>query len=119
MENKFKELRKEKGYTQKELSEILEINQTTVSHWEIGNSLPDTRTLLKLSELYDVSIDYLLGKTDYYYPDQIKNSPALTSAEKELLDTYRTMPEELQGIALDTIHSLAGTKAEKSTSKRA
>lgn len=106
-QGKFRELRKEKGFTQKELSEMLNLNQTTVSHWELGTALPDVKTLIKLAEIYDVSIDFILGFSDYYYPDRIPTS-SLSDDEKELVDTFRRMTKETQAITLDTVHSLAG-----------
>ncbi len=70
--NNFKELRKEKGLTQLELAKILEIDQTTVSKWELGKAVPDTAMLIKLAEFFDVSTDYLLSRSNYYYPDTIE-----------------------------------------------
>lgn len=70
--NKFKELRKEKGLTQVELSKIFNIDQTTVSKWELEKAIPDTAMLIKLAEFYDVSTDYLLSRSNYYYPDNIE-----------------------------------------------
>lgn len=62
--NKIKELRKKRGYSQKELADILFVNQTAVSQWERGATSPNQSTLIKLSELLGVSTDYLLGVSD-------------------------------------------------------
>ena len=64
MDNIFKQLRKSKGLTQKELANLLFLDQTTISKWELGKAIPDYLTLNKLAEFYDVSTDYLLGRTD-------------------------------------------------------
>lgn len=53
-------LRKEHGYTQKELAEELNISRQAVSGWETGNTIPDLDTLLKLSRLYHVTINDIL-----------------------------------------------------------
>ena len=50
------ELRREKGYTQKELSEKLFLSDKAVSKWETGASIPDTTLLVPLSELLGVSV---------------------------------------------------------------
>lgn len=63
-ENVFKKLRKIRKLTQQELADKLFLDQTTVSKWEVGKAIPDPNTLLKLSDFYKVSVDYLLGKTD-------------------------------------------------------
>lgn len=59
--NRFKELRNKYGYSQKELAEILFVNQTAVSQWERGVTTPNKSSLAKLCDLFDVSADYLLG----------------------------------------------------------
>lgn len=53
-------LRKEKGFTQRELAEQLFISDKAVSKWETGNSLPDTPLLIPLSDLLGVSVTKLL-----------------------------------------------------------
>lgn len=59
--NRFKELRNKYGYSQKELAEMLFVNQTAVSQWERGITTPNKSSLAKLCDLFDVSADYLLG----------------------------------------------------------
>lgn len=54
------ELRKEKGYTQKELAQQLYVSDKAVSKWETGNSIPDTSLLIPLAELLGVSVTELL-----------------------------------------------------------
>lgn len=54
------ELRKEKGYTQKELASELFISDKAVSKWETGASIPDTALLIPLATLLDVSVTELL-----------------------------------------------------------
>ena len=54
------ELRKEKNLSQYQLADMIPITRQGVSKWERGVTTPDTQTLIKLSELFDVSIDELL-----------------------------------------------------------
>lgn len=54
------ELRKEKGYTQKNLAQKLLISDKAISKWETGVSLPDTPTLIPLAELLGVTVTELL-----------------------------------------------------------
>ncbi len=61
---RLKELRIEKGLTQDKLAKILNISKMTISHWESGYCEPSIAQLIVLSTLFDVSIDYLVGKTD-------------------------------------------------------
>ncbi|HIS15437.1 MAG TPA: helix-turn-helix transcriptional regulator, partial [Candidatus Scatomorpha merdavium] len=54
------QLRREKGWTQKELAQRLFVSDKAVSKWETGASLPDTTLLVPLSELQGVSVTELL-----------------------------------------------------------
>lgn len=54
-------LRTEKGYTQERLAEMLGVSTAAVSKWETGNAYPDIMLLPKIAEIFDVSVDYLLG----------------------------------------------------------
>lgn len=58
--DKIMQLRKQKGWSQEELAEKLGISRQSVSKWESGMSIPDLDKILKLSELFGVSTDYLL-----------------------------------------------------------
>lgn len=61
--SRLKEARKSKKLTQIEVASTLGIDDTTISKYENDKSEPDNETLKKLSALYDVSIDYLVGRT--------------------------------------------------------
>ena len=61
---RLKELRKEKGISQQRLAMELNVNQNTISRDENGEREADYKTLIMLADYYNVSIDYLLGRTD-------------------------------------------------------
>lgn len=52
----LKELRKEKGLTQEQLAEVLNVSSRTVSRWETGSNMPDISMLVEIAIFYDVSI---------------------------------------------------------------
>lgn len=62
LEEKLVSLRKAKGFTQMKVAEELDVSRQAVSRWESGSALPSTENLKVLSELYGVSVDYLLNK---------------------------------------------------------
>ncbi len=62
MEQRLIALRKEKGLTQAQLAEAINICRQSISDWERGVTRPTQDNLLLLSELYGVSVDYLMGK---------------------------------------------------------
>ena len=61
----LKELRQEKGVTQKELATAIGVSFAAISFWETGINEPKVSYILALSDYFDVSVDYLLGKTEY------------------------------------------------------
>ena len=64
MQNRLKELRKSRGYTQISLQMQTGIEQSLLSKFENGERVPPTETLLHLAEFYNVSIDYILCRTN-------------------------------------------------------
>ncbi len=58
----LKYLRKQRNWTQEEVAQRLNMSRSQISKWENGELLPDLQSLEKLSELYNVSIDFLVGK---------------------------------------------------------
>lgn len=61
---RLKELRKQRGVSQLRLAMDLGLSQNTVSRYETGEREADYRTLILLGDNFNVSIDYLLGRTD-------------------------------------------------------
>ena len=60
---RIREQRKLRGWTMKQLGQMLELAESTISGYENEIRKPDTDTLLKLAEIFEVSVDYLLGRT--------------------------------------------------------
>lgn len=59
--SRLKDARTFAGLTQKEVANILKLKQPTIASYESGRTEPDIETLGKLAQLYDVSVDYLIG----------------------------------------------------------
>ena len=59
----IKNFRKNKGYTQEELANKLNVVRQTISTWEKGYSVPDAEMLKKLAEIFDTNVSQLLGST--------------------------------------------------------
>ena len=64
MNNRLRQLRKSKGYTQIRVQMETGIEQALLSKYENGERIPPTETLVKLADFYRVSLDYLLCRTD-------------------------------------------------------
>lgn len=90
---RLKELRKQAHLTQVELSKRLGVGQSSYADWERGKKKPTQENLVKLSQVLNVTIDYLVGNSDEEITNNElenieilfrKNSEDLTDAEKAL-----------------------------------
>ena len=61
---RLKELRKAKGLTQSELAKVIGYSSLSYARYEKGEREPDIRTLCELADYFNVSVDYLLGRTE-------------------------------------------------------
>lgn len=95
--SRLKKLRKDKGITQQELANALNRDRSTVGGYESERKEPDFETLCAIAEYFDVSLDYILGRTDIKYPydpvtdDNIRKvieqlGPQITLQLKDLKD---------------------------------
>ena len=64
----IRSLRIDNGYTQAQIAEYLNVKQNTYSQYEVGTLNYPIDVLLKLADFYNVSVDYLLGRTDVKTP---------------------------------------------------
>lgn len=67
-------LREEKRIGRQELAEVLNISYSAVAKYETDIRFPDQEILIKIADFFNVSTDYLLGRTDIKHPYQIKES---------------------------------------------
>lgn len=90
------ELRKEKGFTQKELAEKLFVSDKAVSKWETGGSIPDVALLMPLSKLLGVTVPELLECRRYTAAETIapERADAMMSTVIQLTDEERTAAEK-------------------------
>lgn len=66
LKDRLKELRKEKGLTQKQVADLLGLSDKGYGYYELGQREPCISMLIALCDFYDVSADYLIGRTDSY-----------------------------------------------------
>lgn len=64
MYKRLRDMREDKDLKQRELAEMLNVSQTTYSRYESGELDIPSATLIKLADFYNVSVDYILGRTD-------------------------------------------------------
>ena len=112
---RLKELRTEKGYTQRELATLLSLSPNSICEWEKGRCQPSIECLKTLCELLECSSDYLLGQSDDF--GNITISAPLTSSlptnEQALLQNYRKLPADLQHRATAYMEKLVELSTEE------
>lgn len=101
----LKERRTSLGITQEELAKELNVSRSAISNWEIGRNYPDIQTLIDLSKILDVSLDFLLN-TDNTIVEKIDED----LSKKKWLKKISLVLATLLVIALSTIIFLFFTK---------
>lgn len=118
-------LRVASGMKQEDIANYLGISRSSYTYYELSRSKPDYDSLIRLASLFRVSVDYLIGKTNF--PDASRQlrveddtlnrkeiqemSPGdLTSNERHLLYLFRLLPEDDQ---LDFIERIRSTHESK------
>lgn len=91
--HKIKELRLSLGLTQKEFGSKISIDAHNIGDWERAKCEPSIDWLCKISDTFDVSVDYLLGREDDFGVKQFNEtqSATLTSDEKRLLEAFNRL----------------------------
>ncbi len=104
--DRLRQLREEAGVSMNQLAAAVSVSDAAVCKWENGNAEPKVSYLIKLSEYFECSVDYLVGKTDDFdSPLQQGVTPPqkLTHKEKQLLDAYRKLNSDKKNLILHTV----------------
>lgn len=99
---RLKDLRTEKELTQKALASQLGLTPNCICEWEKGRAEPNLDVLKKLSQLFDCSIDYLVGNTDDFGVIAINEKTAELSPDgQELLDMFSALDADYKAQILE------------------
>ena len=98
-QNRFRQLREEHGLSQIELGNRLGVTQQSVFAWEHGKTVPQIQTAIMLSQLYNVSLDYLMGLSDD--PDPKKPTASDSGLKASTIERVRNLPEPVLEKLLD------------------
>lgn len=85
--DRLRTARELRGYTQSELSELLNLGEKEIWRYENGKSKPIGETVAKIAEMLKVSTDYLLGMSDYMNSDV--DPSELSLSERHAIDAWR------------------------------
>ena len=89
--NKINQLRKLSGMTQEQLAEKLNVSRQTISKWESGGSFPDIESVVKVSKIFQVSLDDLLQEGEASVTN--KNDERICSNRGTCLDEILSRTE--------------------------
>jgi methanogenic corrinoid protein MtbC1 len=87
LSSRINQLRKSKKYTQKELASLLGVAQTTIANYEQGIRIPDSEKIRRLADIFEVSIDYLMGR-DIPKTDMVRNMKSVFLLKENIEDIY-------------------------------
>lgn len=99
---RIKELREENGFSQTTVATAIGGSQSNLAKWEKGQVQPTADAIIKLADFFNVSADFLLGRSDdlgnIFVPSP--TVPTLTDDEKQLLDMFERMSHQMKIRAL-------------------
>ncbi|MCI8654549.1 MAG: helix-turn-helix transcriptional regulator [Clostridia bacterium] len=102
--NRLKELRIEKKLLQSDIAKIINKGERTVGFYETGDRDMGTETLAILADFFNVSIDYLLGKTDVRNTgeiiDDVLNEAMIGMSKKDYENLTETQKKQIRDFAL-------------------
>ena len=83
--NKLYNLRKQKGLSQEELANRLNVSRQTVSKWEVGDSTPDMEKLIAISDMFGISLDELvMDKVPYQMGETLSKSETVSQLKENV-----------------------------------
>ena len=105
----LKELRNNKGISQREFAQMLGVSQQTVGSWEVGRTEPDNNMLKQIADYFNVTTDYLLGHGAQNAGTKIQ--PVLNEKQTRLINGYDKLNDEGQNMLLGILASLQQSHA--------
>ncbi len=84
MKNRIKDLREDRDMRQKDLADATGIDQRTISNYETEKTSPDGEALIRLADFFNVSIDYLVGRSEYDFLNSKKKKEFIEKIKDEL-----------------------------------
>ena len=103
---RIKKERKKRGISQRNLANRINISHTTIARIEKGETKPDASTTIALADFFQVSTDYILGRTDTR-PEAIKPKEIFKSPYKET-QTFKNIVKIIDRLTLDELQMVNG-----------
>lgn len=100
--NRIKKLRIDSGLTQQKLADVFSISRPCICYWENGKRIPDYKTLSDLADYFNVSIDYLIGRSNDVNSrlEVVIKNPSETLDISRLDDHYKSVIKDFYSFLL-------------------
>ena len=117
--NRLQELRMKKGCSQADMARFLNVTQQAYSRYERGDHELGYTAIIKLADFFQVSIDYLLGRSDDLGAVSIQSgAPDLSAEEKELVRRFRPLARPLKDLIFSMLDTWEQQAAAENGSKK-
>lgn len=103
---RLKELRESRSLSQRELGDELGLSKSSIGNYEKGYRQPDMETLILLADYFDVTVDYLIGRS-------LLPSFIVSSQEETMLQIYRKLPKHKQNLIIELFGELLSSADRK------
>ena len=107
---RLEELRTLKGLSQKKLAQELGITQQSICKYENGQGEPTIHALIGIAECFNVSVDYLIGKSN---KKGIETDTKISEEEYRVLSAYKRLDKNGREALLEIAETLSGYKLSK------
>lgn len=90
----LKMLREKQGYSQKQLADVLHVSKNSISHYELGRCMPGIDVLIGIADIFDVSLDYLLGRSKANLSKRLLEKNVDKKTAEEILEDILRLDKE-------------------------
>ena len=108
--NALKTLREERGVSQQTVANYVGTTQQSIHRYENGLYEPDLRTVMKIADYYEVSVDFLIGHTDIRHKYEKIDKYDLNETEAHVIDTFRKLSPAMRQHSRNILDTLASAE---------
>lgn len=116
--HRIAKLREQRKLTQEELSKQLSISRASLSHYEKNRRVPDYETLNKIADFFNVTVDYLIGRTDDPTPPENEHiklfEESLELSDEKILERFSLLVDGRELTPEEAKRFIAFIRAERS-----
>jgi transcriptional regulator with XRE-family HTH domain len=99
---RLKELRAERDISQRELAHALNVSIGAIGNWESRTRMPDAEKLQQIADFFDVSVDYLLGRSDvkkkFFVPENENNNVVIVRGRNGSYEEKKLTDEQMKAV---------------------